>query len=195
MMGAHEPLSRQVEILGEMLQRNGPVWQLVEKSGDLGLSDYYIGAGCVAQTVWNLQNGNPPLWGIDDVDFVYFDDDLSPEAEEATAQAVRRRFGDCPLRIDVKNEARIHLWYRSRFGYDIPPCTSLERAIDTWPTTATAVGVRWERGALNVYAPYGLSDLFSQTVRANKAQITREIYEKKVRRWALLWPTLSVIPW
>lgn len=195
MMGAHEPLSRQVEILGEMLQRNGPVWQLVEKSGDLGLSDYYIGAGCVAQTVWNLQNGNPPLWGIDDVDFVYFDNDLSPEAEETTAKAVRRRFGDCPLRIDVKNEARIHLWYRSRFGYDIPPYTSLERAIDTWPTTATAVGVRWERGALSVYAPYGLSDLFSQTVRANKAQITREIYEKKVRRWALLWPTLSVIPW
>ena len=29
----------------------------------------------------------------------------------------------------------------------------------------------------------------------NKAQITKEIYEKKVLRWMGLWPTLSIVPW
>ncbi len=178
-----------------MLRRNEPLWKVLEGSEGLGLSDYYIGAGCIAQAVWNYQSGNPPLWGIDDIDFIYFDGDLSPEAERTVADAVRRRFADCPLRIDVKNQARVHLWYPSRFGYDIMPYTSLEAAIDTWPTTATAVGVRRERGALCVYVPYGLGDLFSQTVRPNKAQITKEIYEKKVLRWMGLWPTLSIVPW
>jgi hypothetical protein len=42
--------------------------------------------------------------------------------------------------IDVKNEARVHLWYKSHFGYDIPPYHSVEEAMDSWPTTATAVG-------------------------------------------------------
>lgn len=195
MTGEKEAFSQQVDALREVLQRSGTLWQVVEKSRDLGLSDYYIGAGCVAQTVWNLQNGNPSLWGIDDIDFVYFDEDLSPEAEEAAAQAVRQRFGDCPLRFDVKNEARVHLWYQSRFGYEIAPYPSLERALDTWPTTATAVGVRLEGDTLRVYAPYGLGDLLSQTVRPNKVQITKEIYDRKVLRWTALWPTLTVIPW
>jgi hypothetical protein len=32
-------------------------------------------------------------------------------------------------------------------------------------------------------------------VRANKVQITREIYEKKAAKWTKLWPELVVIPW
>jgi len=32
-------------------------------------------------------------------------------------------------------------------------------------------------------------------VRANKKQITREIYEKKIARWGTLWPDLEIIAW
>lgn len=45
------------------------------------------------------------------------------------------------------------------------------------------------------YAPFGLNDLFGMMVRANKVQITEEIYNKKVERWKVLWPGLTIIPW
>ena len=68
-------------------------------------------------------------------------------------------------------------------------------AIRTWPTTATAVGVRMTRGVPFVFAPFGLQDLFGLVVRANRAQITRAIYERKVARWIRCWPSLTVLPW
>lgn len=72
---------------------------------------------------------------------------------------------------------------------------SEEAAINTWPTTATAIGVRKTGEEWNIYAPFGLNDLFGMVVRANKTQITKEIYEKKVNRWTQRWPGLTVIPW
>ena len=89
----------------------------------------------------------------------------------------------------------LHLWYRQRFGYAIEPYTSTEAAIRTWPTTATAVGVRMTRGVPFVFAPFGLQDLFGLVVRANRVQITRAIYERKVARWTRCWPSLTVLPW
>ena len=84
------------------------------------------------------------------------------------------------MKLDVKNQARVHVWYEQHFGYSIRPYQSLEEAINTWPTTATAVGIRRWNEEWKIYAPYGLNDLFGKIVRANKAQITQEIFEKKV---------------
>jgi hypothetical protein len=46
-----------------------------------------------------------------------------------------------------------------------------------------------------VYAPFALNDLFGMIVRANKAQITKNIYEKKTSKWTKIWTELIVIPW
>lgn len=169
----------------------------LEQAKKLQLEQYYIGAGCIAQTVWNFLFQNPPEYGIKDIDFIYFDGKaLDYESENRVALRAKDLFAGVPTEIDVKNEARVHLWYKSRFGYEIPPYRSLEDAIRTWPTTATAVGVRKrEDGGLTVFAPFGLEDLFAKTVRANKAQITREIYEKKTAQWLQKWPGLNVVPW
>lgn len=109
-------------------------------------------------------------------------------------QTIQRRFSDCPLHIDIKNQAGVHIWYRDHFGYDIAPFESIESAINTWPTTVTAVGVRLRDNQLH-YAPFGLNDLFSQIVRPNKAQITKVIYDMKVNKWVQTWDSLTVIPW
>jgi hypothetical protein len=99
------------------------------------------------------------------------------------------------MRIDVKNEARVHLWYEAKFGYAIRPYASVADAITTFPTTATAVGLRPGPEGLAVFAPYGLADLLGLIVRPNKRQITRSIYEAKVTRWTSVWPGLKVVPW
>ena len=150
----------------------------------------------MAQTVWNIASGRPAADGIKDIDLVYFQsDDLSARTEAEHECRLRRTFAHLPVKLDVKNEARVHQWYAGVFGYPIAPYGSVAQAIATFPTVATSVGVRRRDGAFEVCAPFGLDDLFARVVRANKRQITRAIYEAKVERWRALWPALKIVPW
>ena len=165
-------------------------WECIE------LPDCWLVAGSVAQSVWNNRFGMPQRFGVSDVDIVYFDaEDLSVETENSHAERIRQHFKDLPVWIDVKNEARVHIWYEDKFGYPIAQYQSVKAAISTFPTTATAVGVRPISDELEVYAPFGLDDLIGGIVRANKAQITKEIFETKVDKWLQAWPDLEVINW
>lgn len=196
MNGMNKDVNSQIEILENILNLNENI-EKVLKVSQLEFDYYYVGAGSLVQTVWNYISGYPLSYGISDIDIIYFDDqDLTKEKEEMIEQKLASSLSDLPLEIDVKNEARVHLWYKKKFGKDIKPYQSLEDAINSWPTTATALGVRRENnGEFKVYAPYGLNDLFSMTVKANKQLITRDIYEAKATKWLNLWPKLTVIPW
>jgi hypothetical protein len=162
----------------------------------ISLPDCWLAAGAVAQTVWNAAFGLAPDHGLSDVDLVYFDaTDLSEAGEAQHAERVRSLFVGLPVGLDVKNEARVHLWYEGKFGYSIAPYRSTAHAITTFPTTATAIGVRPAPQGLSISAPFGLSDLFGLVVRPNKTQITRSIYEAKLGRWRSIWPNLTVVEW
>lgn len=190
------PLHCQVRHLEDALRKNPIAQALLSRGAELALPNWYLGAGAVAQTVWNLLHGFHPTSGIKDYDLVYFDpSDLSAEAEKRINEEVTAHLSFINAKIDVKNEARVHLWYPERYGRDIEPYQSTEDAIATWPTTAGSVGVRQETERFVVCAPFGLADLFGMTVRPNKAIITRDIYEEKANRWAALWPRLQVISW
>lgn len=171
----------------------GPV---LDRWGDVRLPNCWLVAGAVAQTVWNANLGYSPDHGIKDVDIVYFDaNNLAPEVEQAEEQRIRSLFGNLPVQFDVKNEARVHLWYEARFGSAIAPYRSTEEAIATFPTTATSIGVRLVEGQFEISAPFGLTDLCHLVVRPNKAKVTAEIYEAKVSRWRKFWPALDIRPW
>ncbi|MBZ9621442.1 nucleotidyltransferase family protein [Clostridium sp. FP2] len=190
-------LSTQLKVLEDIIQSNKTLNEVIERANSLGIENYYIGAGCIAQTVWNYLSNNPLNYGISDIDFVYFDDsNLEVAEEEKVIRAVNALYSDQKIKIDVKNQARVHLWYEERFGNPMEPYVSLEYAINTWPTTATAVGVRREEnGDFKVYAPFGLNDLFGKIVRANKTKITEDIYNIKVVKWLSKWSDLKIISW
>jgi hypothetical protein len=188
-------LTEQIVALHTALKNNEQLYAILSKCENVGLNDYYIAAGCVVQSVWNWQDHHDPMYGIKDIDFIYYDSDLSIEAESAVIQGISHELGQYNIPVDVKNEGRVHLWYDDHFGYGIEPYTSCEAAIDTFPTTATAIGVRLKCGELDVYAPFGLNDLFGRVVRPNKVQVTKEIYEAKVTNWTAKWNDLIVIPW
>jgi hypothetical protein len=119
---------------------------------------------------------------------------LSGETEAGHESRLRDLFRALPLKPDVKNEARVHLWYKDRFGYPIEPYSSSADAIATFPTTATSVGIRRVFGQFECCAPFGFDDLFGLVVRPNKRQITRAIYEAKIARWRSIWPDLTYLP-
>ena len=194
---ANKNLAAQKKMLESIVLKNPVFKTILDRVPDLLLPNWYLGAGCVAQTVWNHISGYDLRSNISDVDLVYFDNnDLSFEAEAKKGRLAVEFFPDLPIPLDIKNQARVHLWYEKRFGYPIKPYLSVEEAIDSWPTTATAVAVRIDdQGSFNVYAPFGLSDLFGMIVRPNKVQITEKIYMQKVNRWRDFWSDLQVVPW
>jgi uncharacterized protein len=61
--------------------------------------DGWLVAGCLFQTVWNLQAGRAPEAGIKDYDIFYFDaGDVSVAAEAAVQARVERALGSVPRR-------------------------------------------------------------------------------------------------
>lgn len=191
-----DPISIQTDRLEAMLQRSPLLSIIVARWSHISLPDAWLVAGAIAQTVWNDGFGLPAEHGIADVDIVYFDgDDLSAESEAAQSARVRDLFADLSVWTDVKNEARVHLWYEAKFGQPLTPYVSTADAISTFPTTATAVGIRPGTNGLELVAPFGLADLLGLIVRPNKKQISRQVYEAKVERWLTLWPGLRIVPW
>ena len=170
---------------------------ILTRAPALGLSDWWLTAGAVFQTVWNALEHRAPTVGISDYDLFYFDGvDLSWEAEDRAIAAGRRLFGDLPARVEIRNEARVHLWYEAHFGVRAPAFRSSRDAIDHFASTTCCYAVtRRPDGELEVYAPYGYGDLFTQRVRPNPRLATREVYETKAARWSEEWPRLRVDPW
>ena len=169
---------------------------VLDRWDEVALPSCWLVAGAVAQTVWNAKLGNLLEYGIRDLDIVYFDrGTLDRESELAEEARIRSLFQDVAAAFDVKNEARVHLWYEKRFGQPIVPYRSTEDAIATFPTTATAIGIRPADGGIDVTAPFGLDDLLALRVRPNKRQITRARYDAKVARWKETWPQLRIIDW
>ena len=191
------PLDEQIAALREALSRNTVLLEVLSRTAGLALPGWYVTAGCLYQTVWNVVTGRPPTAGIKDYDVFYFDDaDLSWEAEDRVIVAARREFAGLPVEVEVRNEARVHLWYEEKFGVPCPPHDSTEAAIDSFAATTCCLGVRLEAGGRwRIYAPHGLADVFNLLVRPNPVLAPREVYEAKAARWREQWPPLTVLPW
>lgn len=190
------PVEDQINSLLEIVLKNKYINQIIQSNPFPSGESWYLGAGCICQSVWNSLSDREPDEGIKDYDLVYYNAvDISQEAELKQQQRVKTLFSDLPIEIDVVNEARVHMWFEEDFGKKIDQLKSCEDAINGWPTTATSVGINKIGDTFNVYAPYGLNDLFGMVVRPNKPSVIRWVYEKKVKKWTKIWPNLKALPW
>ena len=170
----NKSLELQINSLQTVLGQSPIISEALERPESLDLPSWYLGAGCISQTVWNHISGMPPHSHIKDLDLVYFDPyDLSYEAERQLVSECQEVFDGVPIMVDLKNQARVHIWHEEHFGYAIRPYRSVEDAINSWPTTATCVGVRYLHGEFEVYAPYGLNDLFGMTISQTRLTLRR----------------------
>lgn len=191
------PVDEQVAALRAVLSRNDALLGVLDRAAALDLPGWYLTAGCVVQTIWNVLTGRPAGEAIRDYDLVYFDQsDLSWDAEDAVIQAGKSAFADVAVDVEIRNEARVHLWYEERFGVPLLPYESTEDAIDSFPSTTCCLGVRGtSTGPWRVYAPHGLADAFNLVTRPNPRTAPREVYATKTARWQRQWPSLTVLPW
>ncbi len=185
-------------LLGRMIADDDHLMELLRALRELNLPDWRLVSGAIYQTVWNCLTGRPRGHGIKDYDIAYFDDrDLSYDAEDAVIKRVDKALPSWQGRIEVRNQARVHLWYPERFGGAYPQLSSTDQSLENYMCTTHAVAVRLEADdTLSIAAPFGLSDIFSLTIRPCHTLATnRQLYGEKAKRMLGNWPELSVLHW
>ena len=160
----------------------------------LALPDAWLVSGCLVQTVWNVQTMRAVDYGIADYDIFYFDPDTSWQAEDAVIRKLQERLAKLDVKVEVRNQARVHLWYPEKHGRPYPALHCSTEGIDLFLTKNTQVGIRRTQGGHDVYAPNGFDDIADMMVRPNPApNFSADNYEAKARRWKKLWPEITVL--
>jgi hypothetical protein len=160
----------------------------------LGLNDWRVFSGAVYQSVWNAVTGRPAGYGIKDYDLGYFDSDTSWDAEDVVIKRVAAAFEE-PFRsmVEVRNQARVHLWFEQKFGEPYEALTRTDDALSHFVAPAFAVGVRLEDdGAISVAAPFGLEDMFGMVLRPNPKRGLARGWTRVVGSARGRWPELTV---
>jgi hypothetical protein len=178
----------------EAVLRNRANRILLERLPDLGLADAWLVSGSVFQAVWNALTGRAPDYGIKDYDIFYFDADTSWAGEDANIRRVATVLSDIGVSVEVRNQARVHLWYPSKFGIAYPPLKRATEGIDRFLAVAAQISIRQAQGNYDVYAPHGLDDLRTLTIRPNFcANFSASFYETKAAAWKARWPELTIV--
>src|SRR5690348_6829725 len=85
--------------------------EILKRLPSLGVSDAWLVSGAVFQSAWNTITRRAPDYGILDYDVFYFDPDSSWEAEDAVIRRGAKLFGGVGKRVEIRNQARVHLWF------------------------------------------------------------------------------------
>lgn len=190
-----KPIEYQLKVLKKIIKKNKILMEILTVLEKLDIDDCFVAAGAINQTVFNYLHGYEIDKNINDYDIVYFDSDTSYEKEDIVIKKIENALLHLNVKIDIKNQARVHLWYGKKFGHDIDANKSVYDAINKWGTTVTCIGVRLKNNKLIVYAPFGLNDLFKMIIRPNKENYIKRDYDEKAKRWKNNWPKLTIIPW
>lgn len=194
-------LQDQLQAFTALALKNRYVAAILARAAELALPPWYLTAGCLFQTIWNVRHGHEPTHGIRDYDLFYFDDsDLSWEAEDLVVRRCARAFEDIPVKIEVRNQARVHLWYAEKFGVRCNAFAAVEDGIDSFLASSCCLGLRQVGHGIAVYAPHGLADLFNLVVRPNADRVCAQgalaaVYAAKAQRWQQVWPRVRILPW
>jgi hypothetical protein len=169
-------LSEDLTVRLEAIVRETPsLMHVLRIARGLDLPDWLIFSGAIYQAVLNRLTGRAFDYGLKDYDLGYFDSsDLSYEAEDRVIRGVAAAF-EPPFRalVEVRNQARVHLWFESKFGEAYSPLANTREALERFVSPLFAVGVRLEADdRLSVVAPFGLEDLFALRMCPNPRRVT-----------------------
>ena len=173
--GADATEGELTERLTGILRATSALMRVLRTARKLNLPDWLVFSGAVYQPVLNHLTGRAADYGIKDYDVGYFDaSDLSYAAEDAVIKRAAAAF-EMPLKamVEVRNQARVHLWFEAKFGETYAPLSYTAEALGRFTSTTFAVGVRLELDdRLRIEAPFGLVDLFALRLRPNPRRQT-----------------------
>ncbi len=181
--------------LADIVRSNPGLMHVLTTVRALGILDWRVFSGAVYQAVWNARTGREPEYGIKDYDLGYFDPDVSWDAEDVVIKRVAAAF-EPPFRdlVEVRNQARVHIWFHDRFGEPYEALTSTDEALARFVAPAFSVGIRLEDDdTISVAAPFGLQDTFDMILRPNPNRPLARGWDRVVESARARWPELTVI--
>lgn len=192
--GTHPAVQR--DALDAIIRDEPTLMGVLRTIRDLGIPDAWLVSGAIYNCVWNSLTGRPALYGVNDIDIIYFDPDLSWEAEDRVIKAVEAALGGLPVPVQPRNQARVHLWFEDKFGVPFAPLSHARESLLRYASRTHAVAARLDADeALTLDAPFGLDDMFAFRVTPNPATDNRQTHERKGARIRSVWPEVTIIPW
>ena len=187
---------REAEFL-EFVAADPDLAAIVAAMRTFGAPDCWLVSGALFQTVWNVLDGRPQGYGVLDYDLFYFDEDASEAAEARWIETTAVHFAFAKREVQLRNQARVHLWYRDKFGApEYPRLRSSCDGVRHFLMTACMVAIRPQsNGTLELFAPVGVDDVFERILRPNPLwpHAPRKAYLEKAARYMRDWPSLKNI--
>lgn len=179
----------------EIVQASPVLKRTLHLARDMALPDWWLVSGAIYGQVWNALTDRPEMHGVKDIDLFYYDPDTSYTAEDRQIRRAAALFHPAPP-VELRNQARVPLWYPAHFGRPYPAIRTSAEAIDLFACTTHCVGLRLEADdSLTLYAPYGLEPIFAFRLEPNLKLDNRATHAAKAERQQRHWPELTVIPW
>ena len=166
---------------------------IADELSRLALPDAWIVSGCLVQTAWNVLT-----------------DARSTSASTTTTSSIsipnflagrgrgdpqlQRRLAHLGVKIETRNQARVHLWYPEKHGLPYPPLRCSAEGIDRFLTRNDPGRNPPHADGHEVYAPNGFDDIAGLIVRPNPGpNFSAAGYAAKAARWKSLWPEITVL--
>ncbi|MDO1559586.1 nucleotidyltransferase family protein [Brevundimonas sp. 2R-24] len=181
--------------LDQIVRASPTLMRVLRGVREVGPPQWLLFSGGVYQTVWNAVTGRDPDYGLKDYDVGYFDPDTSWDAEDVWIKRVADAF-DEPLKfqVELRNQARVHLWFEDRFGEPYSPLASTGEALERFVCPAFSVGIRLEPDdRLTIAAPFGLDDVFGMVLRPNPNRPLAKGWERVTASAKARWPECQVV--
>ena len=179
-----------------LVQNDPDIAAIIAAMSTFWAPDLWLVSGALFQTVWNELDGRPRGHGIQDYDLFYFDEDTSEEAEDRWIKRAKTHFEFAPREVQLRNQARVHLWYPKKFGIPYPQLHSSCDGVRQFLMPACMVAIRPTPEGLDLFAPLGLDGIFDRIIRPNPLWQgpPRAEYLAKAERYMRDWPSLRFAP-
>jgi len=167
-----------------LLQNDERTMQILRLVRELNLPDWFVAAGAIRNTIWDIKEDFKEHTLLNDVDVVYFDpSDAKGEKETEYEKLLTEK--EPGLKWSITNQVRMAEYHSD------PPYKNTCDAISHWVEGGcTCIGARLEKDdSITVCAPFGVDDVMDEIARINPRYPKPDDYaRRKLKAWDKTWP-------
>lgn len=165
---------------------------------DIDSFSFFIAGSTIFKIILNKRFHMPETYGIEDIDIIYFDEkDTSYEREDEIIRTVKDNVtNNISYMLDIKNQSRVHLWFKQKYGKEIEPYHDIKDVFDRMSTSLQKCALEISKNdtILEIYDDHFISDMKSLVIRKNdNSQYGESEFLEKARKWMDLYPDLKTI--
>lgn len=177
-------MNRQEEFR-KLIRNDERTMRILEVVRELNLPDWFVAAGAIRNTIWDIVENFSEHTALNDIDVVYFDPSDTREETENKYEKVLSEL-EPKYKWSVTNQVRMADYHND------PPYKNSCDAIAHWIEECTCIGVRLEKdNSFTLCAPFGVDCIFEEIVRINPKYPHSDDYERrKLKKWDKIWPNL-----